>query len=79
MNVTELSTDAIAKPAVRRRDAREVQLAADILVCHGHDANMLGQMPSRSELLVGLVLATGILAVALALRVVPPPWHSWFR
>jgi hypothetical protein len=35
-------------------------------------------MPSRREVTVGFVLALGILAVILALRVVPPPWRAWF-
>jgi hypothetical protein len=39
---------------------------------------MQAEMPSRQELLVGFVLALGILCVILTLRVVPPPWGGWF-
>jgi hypothetical protein len=34
-------------------------------------------MPTRKELVVGIVLAIGILAVIVALKVIPPPWAGW--
>lgn len=36
-------------------------------------------MPSRHATLAGAVLALGILALIVALSVVPAPWIGWFR
>jgi hypothetical protein len=33
----------------------------------------------RRDVFVGAVLALGVLAVVLALSVVPAPWIAWFR
>ena len=45
----------------------------------GSDDTFPHAVPSRRELLVGLVLALGILAVIVALKATPPPWAHWFR
>lgn len=36
-------------------------------------------VPSRQHVLVGAVLALGVLALVLALSVVPAPWIAWLR
>jgi hypothetical protein len=39
----------------------------------------MAPVASRREIGFGLALALGILAVVVALGVVPPPWLGWFR
>ncbi len=73
--MAEFAAFAVAEPAVRGGVARDTPLAALSFVGHDVQATMQRLTPSRLELLVGLAIALGVLAVVLALRAVPPPWR----
>jgi hypothetical protein len=76
MHVAEVAGGAIAKPAMLGCHARNTRLAGSVGVGHHREVTMTRFTPSRHELLVGLVLAPGILAIVIALRIVPPPWRA---
>ena len=79
VHVAEVAAGAIAKPAILGGRARNTRLAGSVGVGHHPEATMTRFTPSRHELLVGLVLALGILAIVMALRIVPPPWRALLR
>jgi hypothetical protein len=72
VHVAEVAAIAVAQPAAKRRVFTEPRGGR-------HRCYYRPDMPSRQATLAGAVLALGVLALILALRVVPAPWIGWFR
>ena len=75
MDVAQLAAFTVAQPASL------AGVGADRCRAQGHDRDgtITAVVPSRQQVFVGAVLALGILAMVMALSVVPAPWIGWLR